>query len=41
VELEDDGVGEGPLETGSDGQDCPPDEEETENQKPPGHHQTP
>ena len=44
VEVEDDGGGEGPSETGADGQDCPQnshrDEEETENQKPLGHHQT-
>lgn len=44
VEVEDDGESEGSLETGADGQDCPQnshrDEEETENQKPLGHHQT-
>jgi len=40
----DDSGGEGPSEAGADGQDCPQnshhDEEETENQKPLGHHQT-
>jgi len=44
VEVEDDGGGEGPSETGADEQDFQQnshhDEEETENQKPLGHHQT-
>jgi hypothetical protein len=44
VEVQDDDVGEGPSETGANGQDCPQnshrDEEETENQKPLGHCQT-
>ena len=38
MEVEDDGGGEGPSETGADGQDCPQnshrDEENTENQSP-------
>jgi hypothetical protein len=44
VEVEDDGGGEGPSETGADGQDFQQnshhDEEETESQKLLGHHQT-